>query len=267
MAASFFIFPLFLSTPCHSQDSLRVSRVPLSNLVRDAGGNSVRSLTYHYGLNYAAAGLLTYGMVESGLDWDWYRLSTDNAWIGNTGFASVFAGGLVPISVPLGLFLYGRFSDRLELQVTGLALGQAALLGLAISSGIKVFTGRIPPDDPGNRNDYSGKFQFGFWRAGAFDGWPSSHTAIAFAMSETAIRLYPDNMALKAGALTYAALIGLGVSTNIHWLSDAVAGAFIGYAIGHAVGTDFAGPDGVTGKGRAIQLLVGPGQFGVASRF
>lgn len=53
------------------------------------------------------------------------------------------------------------------------------------------------------------------------------------------MELYPQNIAIKIGGLTYASLIGLGVSTNIHWLSDAVAGAFIGYAIGSTVGVGY----------------------------
>jgi len=217
-----------------------VSTLPFRTLFRDAGTNSLQSFEYHYGLNYLGAGLLTYGIVESGLDWQWYRLAARHQWIGNTGFSAVTAGGLVPLVLPLGLYLYGRFHDKPEEQLLGLAMGQAALLGLALSSGIKVFTGRVPPDNLGASDDYSGDFRFGVWRGGAFEGWPSSHTAIAFAMASAWVQLEPDNTAVAVGAYAYAAFIGLGVSTNIHWLSDAVAGGLIGYAIGHAVGLDFA---------------------------
>ena len=34
--------------------------------------------------------------------------------------------------------------------------------------------------------------------------------------------------------LIYAFYIGFGVSTNIHWLSDFVAGIFLGYCVGKA---------------------------------
>lgn len=88
-------------------------------------------------------------------------------------------------------------------------------------------------------NDYSGDFRFGLLRGGIYEGWPSSHTATAFAMATTLMELYPENTTIKYCGWVYASLIGLGVSTNIHWFSDAVAGALIGYAIGTVVGNDF----------------------------
>lgn len=230
------LFPI----SCNAQDSLNNSKlVPFTKVFYRLDKDFVGSFTINCGINYLLAGVSTYGIVKSGFDWKWYNISNDNKWIGNAGFVSVAAGGFVPLVVPLGLYLYGRSDKNNDLQITGLALGQAALLGLAISSGLKVFTGRVPPDNLENKRDYSGNFRFGFLRGGAYDGWPSSHTTLAFAMSTTLIELYPDNIAIKIGSLTYASLIGLGVSTNIHWFSDAVAGAFIGYAIGKTVGTTF----------------------------
>lgn len=39
----------------------------------------------------------------------------------------------------------------------------------------------------------------------------------------------------KVWAIAYAVYIGLGVSVTVHWLSDAVTGALIGYMIGDFV--------------------------------
>lgn len=267
---------IFIASIGHSQDSAvgdtgsadNISTVSFSRLFHNMGDNSLGSIKYDYGLNYAAAGLVSYGIVETGLDWKWYRLSLDHKWIGNTGFAAVAAGGLVPMTVPLGLYIYGRMHGNVNLQVTGLALGQAALLGLAISSGIKVFTGRVPPDDLANPNDYSHDFRFGFWRGGAFEGWPSSHTTIAFAMAGAITELYPEATYIKVGALAYASLIGLGVSTNIHWLSDAAAGAFIGYAIGRAVGFGFSDlQKKPAATGHAFNFAITPSMAEVAYNF
>lgn len=58
-------------------------------------------------------------------------------------------------------------------------------------------------------------------------------------MAVMLIKLYPENATIRVDGLAYASLIGLGVSTNIHWLSDAFAGALIGYAIGETVGRTF----------------------------
>ena len=46
--------------------------------------------------------------------------------------------------------------------------------------------------------------------------------------------------------MAYTTLIGVGVSTNIHWFSDVVGGGLIGAAIGSTVGLryeDWLNPD------------------------
>ena len=53
------------------------------------------------------------------------------------------------------------------------------------------------------------------------------------------IIIYADKRWLKAIGLVYAIYICIGVSTTIHWLSDAVAGGLIGIAIGLTVGKCF----------------------------
>jgi len=197
------------------------------------------SVKYNYGLNYLVAGAATYIIVKSGMDWMWYSFFHAHIWIFYAGFISVIAGQFLPIIIPLWLYFAGRRKKDIAKQITGLALGQAAILGFVISTFIKLFTGRMPPElFVGSLNNSAG-FQFGFYRGGWFNGWPSSHTTTAFAMAITLIGLYPNSKAVKIGAWIFAVGIGLGVSVNIHWLSDVVAGALIGYAIGKVVGAGF----------------------------
>ena len=73
-----------------------------------------------------------------------------------------------------------------------------------------------------------------------FWGWPSSHTTIAFAVAVTLFVLYRKNPLVKYPALLVALYIGVGVSTNIHWFSEFVAGAIIGSVIGSVVGNAYA---------------------------
>jgi membrane-associated phospholipid phosphatase len=61
----------------------------------------------------------------------------------------------------------------------------------------------------------------------------------AFAMATTVAELYPENKTLQIVSYACASLVGVGVSTNIHWFSDAVGGALIGYSIGKTVGSGF----------------------------
>jgi membrane-associated phospholipid phosphatase len=209
--------------------------------------------------------------VKSGLDMKWEKMSSNNKWVANSGMSAAVLGGLVPLALPLGSYFYGRSNGDKDLQVAGLAMGQAAILGLAISSGIKVFTGRRAPGilDGADtiKSDYSGDFAFGFLRRGAFQGWPSSHTTIAFAMATTLTELYPDNTLLKIGSFAYAAFIGIGVSTNIHWFSDAFAGAFIGYAIGKSVGSEFNQLMSHPGKQQPYRVYATVNSIGIIYNF
>jgi membrane-associated phospholipid phosphatase len=182
-------------------------------------------------------------MIESGFDWEVHEFARKNQWLPRTGFLSVRAGHLIPMIVPAGLFLYGEFWDNNDFVVSSLALGQSIILSYIVVSGLKAITGRKGPDIRGEENnpvpDYSKDFKWGFFERGVFDGWPSGHTTTAFAMAFTLIGLFPENTTLSIFSLSYASLIGLGISTNIHWFSDFFAGALIGYTIGNSVGTGF----------------------------
>jgi hypothetical protein len=163
-----------------------------------------------------------------------------------TSFGAI--GYIAPIDTPLGLYIYGRKHGDVKMQVAGLAVGQSAIIALTVSFGIKVFTGRrepgimshhIYPGRYNETNDYSNDWAFGFMRRGIMSGWPSSHTIVAFATATTLAELYSDEVWVKRGAFIYAGVTGLGVSLFSHWLSEAFAGALMGYAIGKSVGSSF----------------------------
>lgn len=234
------IFVIYLSINIYGQDTLNNYKcIPFTKVFYKLGNNVLGSFICHYGLNYLITAPVTYGMIESNIDWNWYRYTTINKWIYNTGYIFYTTGSIVPSAVSLGLYIYGCADKNSDIQIAGLALGQAALLGLAISSGLKVVTGRKSPSNLVLTDDLHGDFRFGFLKGGVKSGWPSSHTCVAFSMATAIIELYPNNTAIKICSLTYASLIGLGVSTNVHWASDVVAGAFIGWAIGRTVGINF----------------------------
>jgi membrane-associated phospholipid phosphatase len=217
-----------------------------STLFYQFGLNTLHSFTYNYGVPYLLAGLGTYYMVHSGIDWEWNRIALNHHALAYAGTPFGAMGFIAPVAVPLGLYFYGKNRNNAEYQIVGLAIGQAAIQGVLISSSIKAFTGRRSPGifeaiitgDVDN-NDYSGDFAFGFMERGVFSGWPSSHTTVAFAMAVTLAELYPSNTALKIGAYSYAALIGFGMSLFAHWASESVAGALIGFSIGKSVGRSY----------------------------
>jgi membrane-associated phospholipid phosphatase len=211
------------------------SKISFSKIFYKIFTHIVQSVKFYYGLNFLLAALLTYIIVKTGMDWDWFRFCSGHPVIFYAGFAPVAVGMFLPILASLWLYISGRIGKNAKRQITGLAVGQAAILGWTISTFIKLFTGRIPPLDTAALVNNSNGFQFGFYRGGWFNGWPSSHTTVAFAMAIALIQLYPNNKWIKIGAWAYAIFIGIGVSTNIHWLSDVIAGALIGYTIGKNV--------------------------------
>ena len=180
---------------------------------------------------------LTFILVMSGFDWRYYLATRDpvfRSWM----WPAVHIGGLLPLTLPLILFAVGIIARNVRTILTGWAIGQAALLGLFVSSVYKAVTGRVPPARVVGA-DISHVFQFGWLRGGVFWGWPSSHATIAFAMAMTIFMLYPKQRWLGFAAILYAFYVGMGVSMTIHWFSDFTAGAIIGSVIGAVVGKSF----------------------------
>lgn len=241
--AKYFIILLLIFYPLIAGATNTEEELPAFNkLFYNFNNNLLQSFSNAYGMYHAAAAGLSLSLVKGGADWRYYSFMADNKFIPRAAFAAVFAGGLVPLTVPIYLYFNGRSEQDRQLMYTSLALGQSIMLSLLVSSAYKAFTGRKGPeilDDTGRPNDYSGDFNFGFFRRGIFDGWPSGHTTTAFAMAVSLMEMYPDNNDVKIYSGIYALFIGLGVSTNIHWFSDFVAGALIGYSIGKSVGSSF----------------------------
>lgn len=176
-------------------------------------------------INLLAASV-TYLLVVSGLDWN-YFIATRGPLVQAILLPATPIGFILPLLLPIILYVKQQHPAAKLTAVAGMS-------GWFVSSTYKAFTGRAHPDFFVSNNflQNSADFHFGFLRGGIFWGWPSSHTTVAFAMSVALVYLYPNKPVLKYLALAYATYIGLGVSTNVHWLSDVVAGALIGTIIG-----------------------------------
>ena len=246
-------------------------RLPLfSTLFHDIGWNALDILTYGYGVPWAMAAGGTYAIMESGADWKWNRFCVRHETMSTIGqIPGALIGTFAPVVVPLVMY-FG--SDNQEYQLAGIAMGQAALMGLMYTSVIKAFTGRVPPHvkdardgDEDYQDDYSKDFRFGFWRGGIFNGWPSGHTATATAMAVTLATLYPDNRYIFAGAIAYSTMVGVSMSFMAHWASDIFAGAITGFVIGRVVGKSFR--NARDGKEDKLSFYAYPGGAGMTLRF
>jgi hypothetical protein len=155
---------------------------------------------------HAAAIFLTFILVVSGFDKFFYE-NTRSELLFLILIPSAVLGFIVPIFTPIILLIIGKVRKNEKVLNLAFALTQSAALGWTISSLYKSLTGRAHPNisnflaDVGS--DITREFQFGFWEAGIFWGWPSSHTAVAFAIASTLVTLYPK-MRVKIPALIFA---------------------------------------------------------------
>jgi membrane-associated phospholipid phosphatase len=220
-------------------------RVSLLKAFDNIGWNALHSLTFNYGINFAAAGLGTWVFIESGIDWKWNRLAYNNEWVANAGLPALYIGYAVPAAGPIALYVTGMFIKDEKLQIDGLALAQTAMLSGATFSLLKIVTGRALPGivteldhtRSSRTDDFSREFEGLNWNF--HGGWPGGHIMTALSAAAALTEIYNDNLWLKIGVYSYAALMGLGTSVNVHWASDVAAGALIGYAIGKTVGRSF----------------------------
>lgn len=202
------------------------------DLDRLASSGSLRLLAAGGGLALAvrpeedpnrAEQFLDHGVFDGGLDF------------GNTyGHGATLGAGA------LGLLAAGELADDPNLTGAGLEIARSlAYTGVVITS-LKVAVGRTRPNG-------------GSW------SFPSGHTAAAFAVAPVLSRRFGSKVGIPAYAIAVAT--GLGrMEDRKHYLSDVLAGAVIGMAVGRAV----AGPDA---DERIPRLLVGPGGAGVSISF
>jgi hypothetical protein len=246
--------------------------LPLSTIFHDIGGNTLHSFTYNYGLNFIGAVAGTWVFIETGIDWQWNRFAYNNFVCANAGLPTLYIGYVIPALTPLSLYLTGRFTQNVKLQITSMALTQSLMVTLGIQSVLKTSTGRALPgivnqldQSRGARtSDFSNEFNW--FNMNAIAGWPSGHTANAFAAAATIAEIYKDNTPLKIAVYSYATLIGLGVSLTVHWVSDVLAGALIGYAVGKTVGRSFSRLQTKRGENK-LTFYITPDSVGVHLRF
>ena len=240
-----FVFMIFLCFCIFAKENGDISPPSLSLIFHNIGWNTLNSFTYNYGMNFLGSGLGTWAFIETGIDWEWRNIAYDNTWLSNLGRPGLYVGYVAPVLTPILTYTLGRFTNDEKLQITGMALVQTLMLSLAFQTPLKMVTGRALPgivtelDHTKNLRTDNFSNEFSWFNMNPIGGWPSAHTLNSFAAAATISEIYNENIWLKAGVFSYAALIGFGVTLNVHWASEALAGALIGYAIGSTVGKNF----------------------------
>jgi len=232
-----------------SNQRFRQYLIGITRNIQTSFSNSIKT---PFWVLHLLAILLTIPLVIFKIDWYYFIFFR---WIWPVQvilFPAVIIGGLVPIFFPAVIYLYGKRNDIRQLEPFAFAMAQAAVVGLFWSALYKAFTGRVGPefqDFHFGMQNYSNQFSFGFLIGGVFDGWPSGHTTIAWALGivffKYSLELSKDTLEdtniitwllqNRNIGIVYALYVGFGVSTSIHWFSDFIAGSLIGITIGLSV--------------------------------
>jgi membrane-associated phospholipid phosphatase len=242
-------------------------------MFHNIGWNALNSVVYNYGANFIGAGLGTWLFIETEVDWRWRNIAYNNTWLSNIGRPGLYIGYIVPVITPVTTYTAGRFTNNYKLQITGLALAQSLMLTAAIQTPLKMITGRALPgivtELDHTRNSRTDNFsgEFNWFNKNFIGGWPSGHTANAFAAAATISEIYKDKLWLKIGVYSYAAIISFGVTLDVHWASEVLAGALMGYAIGKTVGKSFSQILGGEHKKGGLSFYAAPNTVGFIIKF
>lgn len=180
--------------------------------------------------------VITYILVIEGFDW-WFFGATRGELANILGWSAGLTGFIVPLLIPLVLYIVGRIVGSKNLKDSALGVVKAGMVAIAVIAIYKAFTGRIQPEFLTfvATTDISNQFNFGFMRHGIFWGWPSSHTGTAFAMSTYLTLWYREKKWIGVLVIAYAIFIGVGAAVSFHWFSDVIAGVIIGSLAGFVV--------------------------------
>lgn len=130
--------------------------------------------------------------------------------------------------IPLaGIYTYGLSAKDQASQRVGLKLMTASFLSICYNVIIKTSAGRSRPFRDKGYSDFN-PFSFSFEQT----SFPSGHTTFTFAIAAVLEQEY-RSAGITAAAYTAAVLTAMArMYHDVHWLSDTVFGAVIGYYIG-----------------------------------
>ncbi|MGE5352294.1 MAG: phosphatase PAP2 family protein [Acidobacteriota bacterium] len=181
-------------------------------------------------------------LVATGSDYYVFKYFNDHPAYGNAARPVIHFAQYFPFAIGGALYAHGKLNSDQEAVAASFAVLQSSALAFVYNSLLKAITGRPHPNwrEESDMMSLSKQFRFGFWRGGIFWGWPSGHTSSTMAVVSALTSFYPDKTWLKIVGYGYTAYMIFGVSSlnrgGMHWFSDAVAAAFMSYAIGSTVG-------------------------------
>jgi hypothetical protein len=212
-------------------------------LFSNFGNNILHSFTGSNLYLQLGAVVATPFLVGNNVDYHVERFFNEHPAYGNIASPVPFTGQALPFIVGGGLLAYSTlWTHDDETLGASFAVIQASLIELMDNITLKAFTGRPGPKwrTTSDMEALSEEWRFGFLRGGVYDGWPSGHTGATMAVVSALTNYYPDNTWLKIAGYGLVLYTAYGVTSvhrgGMHWFSDMVSGALMGYAIGSTVG-------------------------------
>lgn len=182
--------------------------------------------------------------ISSHFDTDAQHEATTKSWAesdavdagdayGNGGYLAAFSAAT---------WGFGALSRNQELRQTGTAMMKGLLVDAVVVASLKSAVGRSRPDGSDTRS------------------FPSGHTSGAFTISTILARRHGLKAAIPAfGLATFTAVARM--EDKRHYLSDVVAGAALGIAIGQLVTPKPRQDNG------GLQVVAGPSKVGLRLKF
>ncbi len=157
----------------------------------------------------------------------------DNLDFASKYFVEPWGSGIYPAALFGGYYIYGLAAKNDRARQIALGGTQAFVMAAVSSQLIKHIFHRHRPSQNSPPNPYLWEGPFNGLNYTAF---PSGHTTAAFAIASMMSKVYKDKV--WVGILSYSLATGVGLSRvydNVHWPSDVLIGAALGYAIGQTV--------------------------------
>ena len=144
-----------------------------------------------------------------------------------------WGSGLYPAIMFGSYYLYGLAADNTRARQIALGGTQAFVMAAVTSQVLKHVFHRHRPSQDTPPDPYLWEGPFKGWN---YTSFPSGHTTAAFAIASFMQQVYKDK--IWVGVLSYTLATGVGLSRvydNVHWPSDVLVGAALGFGIGQAV--------------------------------
>jgi membrane-associated phospholipid phosphatase len=256
---------------CAASRASAAERMP--SPIDSLGPDIARAAGGYQWLYLASAVAATLAMSPTGADHSIRVAVQTHLRVPAWGDAAYYGGYILPIVVPVSMYVTGLIADDHRTAGAGSAALQALALTEVVTVFLKVSTGRPFPlhgGDPDAPDRLQHPEYAHEWVPFGFDGryaWPSGHTSAAFSIAAS-LTAYYDSWVVAAISYPVASAIAFGMLTgDRHWASDIVAGGLIGQGLGWSVGESF-GDRARHRERKASRLhftpLVGAGLQGIA---